>query len=63
VKLQEERHPPTALPTDGDLRYYRLLRGESQRMWDRIKVEKVIAVRWPDMEASDCQMALYMTTP
>ena len=63
IKLQEERHPPLTLPAKGDLFYYRLMRGESQRMWDRIKDEKTMAVRWPDMQTADYQMALYMPIP
>ncbi|HVS70478.1 MAG TPA: type VI secretion system baseplate subunit TssK [Phycisphaerae bacterium] len=63
IKLQEERHPPLTLPAKGDLYYYRLMRGESQRMWDRIKDEKMMAARWPDMQTSDFQLALYMPIP
>ena len=63
IKLQEERHPPLTLPAKGDLYYYRLMRSESQRMWDRIKDEKTMAVRWPDMQTSDYQMSLYMPIP
>ena len=63
IKLQEERHPPLTLPAKSDLYYYRLMRAESQRMWDRIKDEKVLAVRWPDMQTSDYQMSLYMPIP
>lgn len=63
VKLQEERHPPLTLPAKGDLYYYRLMRNESQRMWDRIKDEKVLAIRWPDMQTADYQIALYMPIP
>jgi type VI secretion system protein ImpJ len=63
IKLQEERHPPLTLPAKGDLFYYRLMRAESQRMWDRMKEEKMMAVRWPDMQTSDYQMSLYMPIP
>jgi type VI secretion system ImpJ/VasE family protein len=63
IKLQEERHPPLTLPAKGDLFYYRLMRGESARMWDRIKDEKTMAARWPDMQTSDFQLALYMPIP
>ena len=63
VKLQEERHPPLTLPAKGDLYYYRLMRSESQRMWDRIKEEKMMAVRWPDMQTADYQVSLYMPIP
>jgi type VI secretion system ImpJ/VasE family protein len=63
IKLLEERHPPLTLPAKGDLFYFRLMRSESQRMWDRIKDEKTMAVRWPDMQTSDYQMSLYMPIP
>ncbi len=63
IKLVEERHPPLTLPAKGDLFYYRLMRSESQRMWDRIKDEKTMAVRWPDMQTADYQMSLYMPIP
>jgi type VI secretion system ImpJ/VasE family protein len=63
IKLQEERHPPLTLPAKGDLYYYRLMRSESQRMWDRIKDEKMMAARWPDMQTSDFQLSLYMPIP
>jgi type VI secretion system ImpJ/VasE family protein len=63
IKLMEERHPPLTLPAKGDLYYYRLMRSESQRMWDRIKDEKVMAVRWPDMQTADYQISLYMPIP
>ncbi len=63
IKLAEERHPPLTLPAKSDLYYYRLMRAESQRMWDRIKDEKMMAVRWPDMQTSDFQLSLYMPIP
>jgi type VI secretion system ImpJ/VasE family protein len=63
MKLQEERHPPLTLPAKGDLFYFRLMRSESQRMWDRIKDEKVMAARWPDMQTSNYQLSLYMPIP
>jgi len=63
IPLGEERHPPLELPAAADLHYYRLLRGESQRMWERIKQEKTIAVRWEGIEASDFALTLYMTVP
>jgi type VI secretion system protein ImpJ len=63
VKLAEERHPPLELPSQAGLHYFRLNRGESQRMWDRIKDEKQVAIRWPDAEKSDFAITLYMTVP
>ena len=63
MKLAEERHPPLTLPAKGDLFYFRLMRSESQRMWDRIKDEKMMAVRWPDMQTTNYQLSLYMPIP
>jgi type VI secretion system protein ImpJ len=63
VKLVEERHPPTVLPAQAGLHYYRLNRHESERMWGRIKEEKEVALRWPGLESSDFQCALYMPIP
>ena len=63
LKLQEERYPPVELPAQAGLRYFRVLRAESQRMWDRIKDEKAIGVRWLGMENSDFAITLYMTVP
>jgi len=63
IKLVEERHPPLELPAQTGLYYFRLVRAESQRMWDAIKEEKSVAVRWPDMETSDFAVTLYMTVP
>jgi hypothetical protein len=37
------------------------MRAESQRMWDRIKDEKSMAIRWPELENSDFNVSLYMT--
>ncbi|MEX0885060.1 MAG: type VI secretion system baseplate subunit TssK [Phycisphaeraceae bacterium] len=61
VKLQEERHPPLGLPSRADLHYFRLLREESARMWERILADKAVAAVWPDQENSDFQLSLYMT--
>jgi type VI secretion system ImpJ/VasE family protein len=61
IKLAEERHPPLELPSQSGLHYFRLMRAESQRMWDRIKDEKSVAIRWPELETSDFNVSLYMT--
>jgi type VI secretion system ImpJ/VasE family protein len=63
VKLAEERHPPLELPSQSGLHYFRLLRAESARMWERIKDEKAISIRWPEIDASDFAITLYMTVP
>jgi type VI secretion system ImpJ/VasE family protein len=61
VKLAEERHPPVELPAQGGMTYFRLLRTESARMWERVVAEHAIAARWIDMESSDFSLVLYMT--
>ena len=63
VRLQEERHPPLALPSEVGLHYFRLLRAESARVWERVREEKSMAIRWPGMESSDFKITLYMTVP
>lgn len=63
IKLTEERHPPLELPSQGGLHYFRLMRQDSQRMWDRIQEEKSLAARWQGLEASDFSIELYMTVP
>ncbi len=63
VRLSLERIPPLELPSETGLHFFRLKRGESARMWQRICDEKSISARWPSMEQSDMQLALYMTVP
>lgn len=63
VKLESERTPPLELPSQSGLSYFRLMRSDSARMWDRIKEEKQLAARWPDLENSDFALTLYMTLP
>jgi type VI secretion system ImpJ/VasE family protein len=63
IKLAEERHPPLELPAESGLHYFRMLRSESVRMWDRIKQEKSVAARWPGVETSDFKLTIYMILP
>jgi len=63
IKLAEERHPPLGLPAQTGLHYFRLLRADSARMWDRITSEKAAAIRWPGMDRADFRISLYMTVP
>lgn len=63
IRLAEERHPPLELPSQVGLHYFRLMRADSTRMWERIKQEKSIAIRWEGVETSDFELALYMTVP
>jgi len=63
VRLAEERHPPLELPSQVGLHYFRLMRADSVRMWERIKQEKTVALRWEGIETSDFEIALYMTVP
>lgn len=61
VRLKEERIVPLELPAANDLHYFRLLRADSQRVWDLLKVEKQAIIRWTGKEDADYQITLYMT--
>lgn len=63
VKLKEERVPPVQLPAQSDLHYFRVLRADSARVWQKLQLEKAAVLRWPGQEASDFQVTLYMTLP
>jgi type VI secretion system protein ImpJ len=63
VKLAHELYPPVELPAQVGLHYFRVMRSESERLWERIQQEKSIAVRWPGIESSDFAVTLYMTVP
>jgi type VI secretion system ImpJ/VasE family protein len=63
VKLSHEPYPPVELPAQVGLHYFRLIRAESARIWERIKQEKAIAAKWPGIESSDFDITLYMTVP
>ncbi len=63
VKLAEERHPPVELPAQSGLHYFRVLRAENERMWERIAQEKSLAIRWLGADSSDFAPTLYMTVP
>ena len=63
VKLAQELYPPVELPAQVGLHYFRVMRSESARLWERIEQEKSIAVRWPGIESSDFDVTLYMTVP
>ena len=64
VKLEEERHPPMELPSQVGLHYFRLNRAEtSKQIWDRVVAEKAMALRWPEADALDAEVGLYMTVP
>ena len=61
VRLKEERIVPLELPAAGDLHYFRLLRSDSQRVWDLLKTEKQAIIRWSGKEDADYNITLYMT--
>ena len=63
VQLAQELYPPVELPAQVGLHYFRVMRGESARLWERIQQEKTIVVRWPGVETSDFEITLYMTVP
>jgi type VI secretion system protein ImpJ len=59
--LKEERVAPMQLPAQAGLTYFRCVRPENARIWQQIQVEKSVIIRWPNMAASELQVALYMT--
>lgn len=61
VKLKEERIPPLELPAASDLHYFRLLRGDSARVWELLRSEKSAVIRWTGKEDADYAITLYMT--
>ena len=61
VRLKEERIVPLELPAASDLHYFRLLRADSQRVWDLLKTEKQAIIRWTGREDADYHITLYMT--
>jgi len=63
VKLAQELYPPVELPAQVGLHYFRVMRSESGRLWERITQEKACTVRWPGIESSDFEVTLYMTVP
>ena len=52
---------PLELPAANDLHYFRLLRSDSQRVWDLLKMEKQAIIRWTGKEDADYHITLYMT--
>jgi predicted component of type VI protein secretion system len=60
VKLTYEPHPPVELPAQIGLAYFRLARHESGHMWERVVQEKALAATWPEADASDFHLTLYM---
>lgn len=63
VRLAEERHPPHELPAESSLHYFRLLRADSMRMWERIREEREVAIVCRELRPSEVRAALYMTLP
>ncbi len=63
LKLKEERYPPVELPAQAGLNYFRVIRSESQRMWEKIKEEKGIGIRWLGADTTDFAITIYMTMP
>ncbi len=65
VKLQEERHPPSELPSESGLYYFRLNKAETRpQIWDRIVQERSLSVRWAETEKANVgEVWLYATIP
>ena len=63
VRLVEEKFPPHFLPNHPGLHYFRVMRKDSERVWERIQAEKEISLIWPEHAASDFAMTLYLILP
>jgi len=63
IQLARELYPPVELPAQVGMHYFRVMRSESARLWDRIQQERSIVVRWPNSGTSDFEITLYMTIP
>jgi len=63
IRLAFERMPPLVLPSATGLVYFRLLRSESVRTWERVLEDLALTAEWPNMAAADLKLALYMTIP
>jgi type VI secretion system protein ImpJ len=63
VTLKEERNPPLELPAQSNLHFFRLHRGESQRIWGQIQIEKAAVICWKGKADPDYEITLYMTIP
>jgi len=61
VKLKEERFPPFGLPGQRGLHYFRLLRAESRKMWERVEQEKAVSIWFTGLETAEMGATLYMT--
>jgi type VI secretion system protein ImpJ len=63
IRLAFERMPSLDLPAKTGLHYFRLLRSESARTWERVLEDRALTAEWPNMAASDLKLTLYMTVP
>jgi predicted component of type VI protein secretion system len=66
VKLVDVKDPPLQLPKPPGLHYFRMLLADtpnSVRMWEQVQKDKALSLKWPDMENSDFECALFMTVP
>ena len=61
IPLEEGRSLPPEFPTQADYHYYRLLRSENPRLWDKIKEEGSMAIFWRGMEEFPLKFTLCMT--
>jgi len=67
LRLQYEKFLPPDLVYKPNRHYFSIYRGvddvHSARAWDKIKVDRQIVARWPDMTGSDFDMTIWMTVP
>jgi type VI secretion system ImpJ/VasE family protein len=63
VPLQET-FAPHFLPGHPGMHYFRLMRKDNEKIWDRIKAEKQVGVHWrPGLAESDFKITLYLILP
>ena len=68
MALEYEKYPPLELPSQAGLNYFRLNRKDSGRVWDKMRAQRAMAMKWPGMETSDFfltekRVVLMMTIP
>jgi type VI secretion system ImpJ/VasE family protein len=63
VRLNEEKFPPHFLPNQPGLHYFRVMRKESERVWERIQSEHEMSIVWPEFATTDFQITLYLILP
>ncbi len=61
IRLTAVTNPPPILPGHPNLYYYRLVTSENPNMWELIRENKAIAIKWDGWELADFDLSLYIT--